>query len=104
MSNRLKMAKVQTILTLHEQGLTNRKIGRITGIHRETVGKYVQEENSKPAKAPTGSDGESAVDESFEKVVAAGSRSECEPYRAFIEERLQRGRLSANNRRVYPVH
>ena len=87
------MAKIQTILTLHQQGLTNRKIGRITGINRETVGKYVKQENSKPAKALTGSDGESATGESFEKVVS-GSRSECEPYREFIEERLEQG-LSA---------
>ena len=75
MANRLKMAKVQTILTLHRQGLTNRKIGkmgRIAGIHRETVGKYIKEENSKPAKALTGSGDESTTDESSE--MGGGSR------------------------------
>ena len=55
MANRLKMAQIQTILILHEQGLSNRKIGEIAGVQRETVGKYVSHANSKPAKAPTGS-------------------------------------------------
>ena len=94
MANRLNMAKVQTILTLHRQGLPNREIGRIAGIDRGTVGKYVNQENSKSAKAPTGSDGESAASESSQTVVTPGSRSECEPHRAFIEERLELG-LSA---------
>jgi transposase len=94
MANRLKMAEVQTILTLHQQGLSNRKIGEITGFHRETVGRYVKLENSKPAKAPPGSDEESIEDVPREPVVSNGARSQCEPHREFLERGLDRG-LSA---------
>lgn len=41
MANRLKMAMIQTILTLKEHGWSNRRIGRELGIRRETVGRYV---------------------------------------------------------------
>jgi len=94
MANRLKMARIQTILTLHEQGLSNRKIGEIADVHRETVGKYVNEANSKPANAPTGSGGESSSAEPTEKVASVGLKSDCETHRAFIEQRVELG-LSA---------
>ncbi len=57
MANRLKMAKIQAILTLHDQKWPNRRIARELGVDRETVGKYVQAStcDPKPAKAPTGS-------------------------------------------------
>ena len=50
MARRLKMAEVTTIRTLHQSGHSNRKIARLVGVHRETVAKYVAEEDSKPAK------------------------------------------------------
>ena len=50
MSRRLKMAEVTTIRTLHQSGHSNRKIARLVGVHRETVGKYVAGGDSKPAK------------------------------------------------------
>jgi len=37
MANELKMAKVNIILTLHEQGWSFRRIARELGIRRETV-------------------------------------------------------------------
>lgn len=98
MANLLSMARIQTIFTLREQGLSNRKIGEIAGIHRETVGKYLNKEGSKPAKAPLGLGEEDDTAKPSEEVAANGSRSECEPHREFIEQKLEKG-LSA--RRIH---
>ena len=55
MANQLKVAKVLSIKALHEQGWSQRRIARELGINRETVSRYLRD-NSKPAKAPTGSE------------------------------------------------
>ena len=57
MANHLKMAKIDTILTLHCRGWSNRRIGRELGIDRETVARHVRagEGGSNATKAPTGS-------------------------------------------------
>src|SRR5688572_14183143 len=65
MANRLKMARVQSILSLHAQGWSRRRIARELSVDRETVSRYVQLDqqagplcgldpsgNSKPANAP----------------------------------------------------
>ena len=60
MANQLKMAVVQSILTLHGHGWSRRRIARELGIHRETVGRHVDQSaaDSKPStSAPTGSTG-----------------------------------------------
>jgi len=90
MANELKMAKVQSILTLHQRGWSNRRIAKELGIHRDTVGRHLrlarkaaassQSGGSKPAKAPPGS-----------AVRAGGSRSECAPFRQIIEAKLAQG-------------
>ena len=41
MANRLTMAEINAILTLHASEHSNREIARLLGVHRETVGKYV---------------------------------------------------------------
>ena len=41
MANRLKMAKVQSILSLHSQGWSRRRIARELCVDRETVSRYV---------------------------------------------------------------
>jgi len=58
MSNLLKMAKIQSILSLHAQGWPARRIARELGVDRETVRKYVLRQSceAKPANLPTGSD------------------------------------------------
>lgn len=53
MANRLKMATIDTVFTLHEQGWSIRQIARAVGIHRDTVARYLRQ--AKPAGAPTGS-------------------------------------------------
>ena len=41
MANRLKMATVQSILTLHERGWSQRRIAVELDVDRETVSRYV---------------------------------------------------------------
>ena len=41
MANELKMAEIDAILTLHKSGHSKSEIGRMLGIHRETVAKYI---------------------------------------------------------------
>lgn len=58
MPNLLKMAKVQSILSLHAQGRSGREIARTLSVDRGTVRKYLRLGlcGPKPANAPTGSD------------------------------------------------
>jgi IS30 family transposase len=53
MANQLKMADVDTILTLHRRGWSIRRIASVLGIHRDTVARQVHQANQ--AEAPTGS-------------------------------------------------
>jgi len=84
------MATREAILTLHRQGHSNRKIARLLGVNRETVGKHVRASESKPAKAPTGSEADNPD--------SATRHSNCEPYRTQILAKLELG-LSAQ--RIY---
>jgi transposase len=77
MSNYLKMDKKQLVLSLIKLGWSFRRIERETGIRRETIAKYVQAEQSKAAKVPTGSQ--------------ALSRSQAVPYHPLIEQGLKQG-------------
>ncbi len=54
MANRLSMAQINAIVTLHASEHSNREIGRLLGVHRETVGKYLAAQNR--PNAPTGSE------------------------------------------------
>jgi len=105
MANQLKMAMVNAISALKERGWSHRRIARELGINRETVSRYVNLwqsnpkpatnaptglEDSKPAKAPTGS-----VSQSNQK---AGQKSQCEPFRKVVEEKLEEG---LSRQRIY---
>ena len=52
MSNQHKMAMVETVMRLLQQGWSYRRIARELGIHRESVARLAGK--SKPAKAPLG--------------------------------------------------
>ena len=102
MSNRLKMAKINDILGLHQQGWSQRKIANQLGVDRGTVARYLAGA-SKAAKAPTGSaDSNTAKAPPGSEIQnppqappgSGGSRSPCEPYRERILELLNQG-LSA---------
>lgn len=54
MANQLKVAMVNSVLTLRRQGWSFRRIARALGVHRDTVARYVRqaEDDSKPATNP----------------------------------------------------
>jgi len=86
MANCLTMATIDTILILHKAGHSRREISRLTGVHRETVGKYLARaaaENRPPA--PTGS-----ADPGSEFTPFVG-KSVCREFHAVILAKLEAG-------------
>ena len=88
MANCLTMATIDTILTLHKSGHSHREIARLTGVHRETVGKHVAaavgENRPNP---PTGSEAGSP-----------GPRSVCHVHHELIVAKLAAG---LSTQRIY---
>jgi transposase len=127
MANRLKMATVDSILRLHAQRWSQRRIAAELHVDRKTVSRYVHlaDRDAKRANAPTGSDAlapggalapppdskranappgsmNGSVPEAVVNFLAQpggrGRRSDCEPYRDLILAKLDQG-LTA--RRIY---
>lgn len=119
MANRLKMARVQSILSLHAQGWSGRLTtlravpARELGVDRETVSRYVEFNQhssaaceldggiSKPANAPILAPGSAACSLPTNAPIepaGAGRRSDCEPWREWIVTKRDQG-LSA--RRIH---
>ena len=99
MANRLKVAKVASIIELHQMGWSQRRIARELGVSRDAVARHLknhQASRSNEAKAPTGSEGQPPQPNKAK--APTGSRSECESFREVILEKLQLG-LSAQ--RIY---
>ena len=100
MANRLTMAQIDAILTLHKTRKSNRKIADLLKIDRGTVGKYVRQADAQNRpNAPTGPDGldNSAHPPPIEAAdcpANPGPVSDCEPFREEIEAKFQQG-LSA---------
>jgi hypothetical protein len=102
MANQLRMATVQTVLTLHRQGWSHRRIARELGIHRETVARYVRmdQEGAIPAHPPSGADppkpanaplGSDASKPANAPPGSAGRISDCTPFHEVILEKLALG-------------
>ena len=101
MANQLKMALVESIITLHGHEWSARRIARELGIHRETVGRYVNcVSPPEPARnAPIGSEPDPqagspnapiGVDASKPASNAPpGSPSVAAPWRDVINEKLE---------------
>jgi transposase len=127
MPNQLRVAMIETILSLHHRGWSQRRIARELGIDRETVARHLRLAASdpnpaiapigsdlagsdpNPAIAPIGSTLESDATPGTAAVVAdrpatprltprVGRPSDCEPWRAAIRAKLDLG-LSAQ--RIY---
>jgi len=145
MANRLKMAMIHAILTLHQRGWSQRRIARELGVDRGAVGRHLAAaavvqpnpplgsdvcaagvEDSKAAtpaeNPPPGSDavitgilarvGEAAAAPKpatnpppgsegvppAPATAASGPASDCEPWRAVIEEKVSQG---LSGRRIY---
>lgn len=103
MGNYLKMPDRQRIRALLELGWSYRRIERETGVRRETIARYDPRRASNPANPTAGSgevvetqgDGE---DENRPNPTAGsvvgfdpGPPSACEPFRAEIEKKLEKG-------------
>jgi transposase len=101
MANHLKMAQVQAIQALREQGWSRRRIARELSIDRGTVGRYVRlaDAGSSPAgprggddenqpNPPPGSDGQNQPNP---PPGYSGPVSKCGPFRKIIIEALERG-------------
>jgi len=88
MANQLKMALVDSIITLHGHGWSQRRIARELGVHRETVGRYVTCAGSaKPASiAPPGIDPSKPASNA-----PTGSPSTAAPWREVISDKLESG-------------
>ena len=116
MANRLRMALIETIITLRRRGWSRRRIARELGVDRETVTRHLRgavesnatiapagsepvEAESNATIAPLGSPGpENGAQASGAAIGAAGRSSECEPFRAVIASSWERD-LSAQ--RIY---
>ncbi|TWT44955.1 Integrase core domain protein [Phycisphaerae bacterium RAS1] len=101
MANRLRMAKIHSIQTLHARGWSQRRIARALGVDRETVARYVRADaagDQNQPNPPTGSDGhhDPPTDQNQPNPPAgsSGPVSRCEPFRERIGSALQHG-LSA---------
>jgi len=75
MANELTMAEIDAIRTLHKSGHSKSEIGRLLGIHRETVARYLsQPDGPKPAEP--------------DHRLRPGPSSACEPVREIILKKL----------------
>jgi transposase len=125
MSNHLKVAMIDVILSLHRKGWSQRRIASELEINRETVARYLKQagaapkpanappgsnnpgDEPKPANAPPGSDSlEIAPNTDVPLLCSAsgdgtrgrGRLSDCEPWRDIIQSKCNQG-LSAQ--RIY---
>src|SRR5258708_3528838 len=119
MANRLKMAMLESILTFHRLGWSNRRIARELGIDRDAVSRHLRTvaARSKAATAPPGSEeaaprsnaakappGSGAAgteanaakaptgsEAATEPALACPSRSLCEAWHAVIRAKVEAG-------------
>jgi transposase len=115
MANLLKMALIETILDLHAQAWSARRIAKLLGIHRDTVARHLQQakqagaltgspevklgqaltgsEEAKLGQALTGSPEEHQASEAVQPStpVSPLQPSLCEPFRAVIRAKLDLG-------------
>ena len=97
MANRIRVAIIESILRLREQGWSFRRIAQALGVHRETVSRYVRlaEAGAKPAtNLSTGSEADGEPKPANLSAGTSGPKSLCEPFREVILEKLDQG-LSA---------
>ena len=91
MSNRLSMAKINSIETLHQSGHSNREIARLLGVDRGAVNRYVHQLKARLAqKRPNPQTGSEPVGEA-ESAVRSGPISQCSVYQQLIEAKLGQG-------------
>jgi transposase len=95
MMYQLKVNEQQSIIALHEQGWSGRRIARELGLDRGTVGKYLAG-NSKSATNPQigsveAGSSKPATNPQTGSATIPGPASLCDPWREQIEAALERG-------------
>jgi len=93
-ANRLKMAIVTSILTLHKRGWSQRKIARELGVSRTTVRRYLAGNGPDPnctTNPPPGSEVPSNCTTNPPPGSGSGPASSCRPFREVIEVKLAGG-------------
>jgi transposase len=88
--NQIKVNQQQTIIALHEQGWSKRRISRELKLDRKTVRRYLAGSKS-PANPRTGSDAESSKSPAPRTGQVAGPDSLCGPWKESIESALAAG-------------
>jgi len=84
MAKQLSMGQIQSIITLHRSGHSNRRIAELLGIHRETVAKHLDSTAEVPAKP--------------DPRVRPGPANACQPFHELILGKLEQG---LTGRRIY---
>lgn len=91
----LKVNQQQSIIALHEQGWSGRRIARELGLDRGTVGKYLAVNAKSATNAQTGSvepsPAKSATNPQTGSASVPGPVSLCDPWQEQIEAALERG-------------
>jgi transposase len=92
------MAEIDTILTLHKAGHSNREIAALVGVNRETVGKHlVRAKARNQPNAPTGNPSDDPNPDQPNAPTGSvslpvnGPRSECEVFREEILAKIEQG-------------
>ena len=90
--NQLKVTRQQTIVALHEQGWSKRRISRELGVDRKTVRRYLRAAavSKSPTDPHTGSDPKSPTLHTG-SLCGNGPESLCEPWKEGIEAALAAG-------------
>lgn len=94
MSNRLSMAKINSIETLHASGHSNREIARLLEINRKTVNRYVRklkEHLAQNGPNPQSEVGHLVASLEGQPKSQSGPTSRCDPHRETILEKVDQG-------------
>jgi transposase len=91
MAKRLTMAEIDTILTLHKAGESNRAIAALVGVNRETVGRYLARAKAQnQPNAPTGN----ALDETNSTPAGGDVDAGCTGVGALLQPTAPTGSVS----------
>ena len=91
MAKRLTMAEIDTILTLHKAGESNRAIAALVGVNRETVGRYLARAKApNQPNAPTGN----ALDETNNEATGGDVDAGCTGVGALLQPKAPTGTAS----------
>ena len=91
MSNQLKMADIQAILSLRAQGRSFREIARQLGVYRETAARYVHQAAAAPDPASALPGAEAPLDSKPASALAGSSTSQCQAWRDLILAKAEAG-------------